>query len=407
MISCSDQTKTPAKKNTSENNCESVVSKTDKTNSPVIPAVIRSAVPHGSYGYEADTLQVSQYIRYIFQDSKGNLWFGTVGDGACRYDGTSLTYFTTREGLSGNNVQSIDEGKDGYLWFGTTGGLSKYDGTTFTNFSEKNGLSKNLVFSVLIDRSEAIWVGTAGGICKYNPAANSWSAPEIIFTSFPIPESAERLQIRNIAEDRNSNIWFGTEGGGAYRYNGKSLMHISEKDGLGNNKVLDILEDKDGNMWFCTYGGGIARFNPAEENRTGVKTVIKFTDKNCFGLNYAVMAMQEKSGTIWVSVRSGVCRFDPSSAVGTASKAFTYLGVKNGLTNGAIQSIFEDSAGNLWFGSGAGLFRLDRSRVDHPCNKNTCKHNLKMGSDRKEHDQELVKTFINVTKKGPWPGQFR
>ncbi|MGZ4090296.1 MAG: two-component regulator propeller domain-containing protein, partial [Bacteroidia bacterium] len=111
------------------------------------PIIIRSQVPTGSYFYKPDTLQVSQYIRRIFQDTKGNLWFGTVGDGVCRYDGRYLTYYTTREGFSGNNLQGIAEDKDGNLWFATTGGVSKYDDTakssSFTNFTTKEGLSDN------------------------------------------------------------------------------------------------------------------------------------------------------------------------------------------------------------------------------------------------------------------------
>jgi ligand-binding sensor domain-containing protein len=46
-------------------------------------------------------------------------------------------------------------------------------------------------------------------------------------------------------EDRAGNIWFATNGG-AYRYDGKTLTNISEKDGLCNNSVNCILEDKDG-----------------------------------------------------------------------------------------------------------------------------------------------------------------
>ena len=41
-----------------------------------------------------DTTLVSQYIRSIFQDSKGNLWFGTLGEGVVRYDVKTLTYFS-------------------------------------------------------------------------------------------------------------------------------------------------------------------------------------------------------------------------------------------------------------------------------------------------------------------------
>ncbi|MEO6040067.1 MAG: two-component regulator propeller domain-containing protein [Saprospiraceae bacterium] len=70
------------------------------------------------------------------RDKAGNLWFGTE-EGAFRYDGQSMTNFTTKDGLIGNNVFSIVEDKAGNLWFGTRNmGLCRYDGQSFTNFTD-------------------------------------------------------------------------------------------------------------------------------------------------------------------------------------------------------------------------------------------------------------------------------
>ena len=83
---------------------------------------------------EPDTaLRVSEFVRRIFHDKNGSLWLGTNGDGVCRYDGRSLAYFSTREGLSGNQITGIIEDKDGNLWFSTSGGVSKYDGNSFAS----------------------------------------------------------------------------------------------------------------------------------------------------------------------------------------------------------------------------------------------------------------------------------
>lgn len=107
--------------------------------------------------------QIGEYVVEIFEDTKGNLWFGTVTEGVARYDGKSLTYFSTKDGLSGNTVASIAEDKAGNLWFGTHSGLSKYDGKTFTNFTVKEGLCDDRVSNILKDKVGNIWVGTWGG----------------------------------------------------------------------------------------------------------------------------------------------------------------------------------------------------------------------------------------------------
>jgi hypothetical protein len=56
------------------------------------PIVIRKFKAVGMLP-DLDTTLVSQYIRSIFQDSKGNLWFGTMNEGVVRYDVKTLTYF--------------------------------------------------------------------------------------------------------------------------------------------------------------------------------------------------------------------------------------------------------------------------------------------------------------------------
>ncbi len=72
-----------------------------------------------------------------------------------------LRHFTEKEGLSGNNVNSILEDRAGNLWFGTEyGGVSVYNGQTFTHYNDKDGLSDNNINSIFEDSHGNIWFGT-------------------------------------------------------------------------------------------------------------------------------------------------------------------------------------------------------------------------------------------------------
>lgn len=42
----------------------------------------------------------------------------------CPYDGKRFTHYTTKEGLSGDQVRGILEDKQGHQWFATNNGLS-------------------------------------------------------------------------------------------------------------------------------------------------------------------------------------------------------------------------------------------------------------------------------------------
>ena len=124
--------------------------------------------------------QLSPFVRRIFQDRSGNLWFGTNGEGVIRYDGDALEYFSIDDGFGGVAVRGIVQDKEGNLWFGTEGGVSKYDGKSFTNFTEKDGLVNNDVWSIAIDRKGIIWIGTLQGVSRFDGKE---------FAPFALPES--------------------------------------------------------------------------------------------------------------------------------------------------------------------------------------------------------------------------
>ena len=44
----------------------------------------------------SDTLKFTSGIRAIFQDRKGNYWFGSHNEGVSLYDGSSFKYFTIK-----------------------------------------------------------------------------------------------------------------------------------------------------------------------------------------------------------------------------------------------------------------------------------------------------------------------
>lgn len=91
------------------------------------------------------------------QDKNGNIWFSNWG-GAYRFDGSSFTTFTKKDGLPGA-VSRIIEDKKGKLWFGGDG-LSRFDGKSFKTFNPKEGLAQPGIWSVLEDKTGNFWVGT-------------------------------------------------------------------------------------------------------------------------------------------------------------------------------------------------------------------------------------------------------
>jgi ligand-binding sensor domain-containing protein len=66
----------------------------------------------------------------IGEDRDGNIWFGTIDQGAWRYDGVTLRQFTEADGLNTKQVTAIYTDRQGDLWVGGNG-VFKFNGTAF------------------------------------------------------------------------------------------------------------------------------------------------------------------------------------------------------------------------------------------------------------------------------------
>lgn len=331
--------------------CTSCNGQVKSNTSKPIPKVIRNFKP-AALAPDFDTTLVSQYIRSIFQDSKDNLWFGTLGDGVVKYDIKTLTYFSNPDGFYNQTVYAINEDNDENMWFGTDQGVYKYDGKSFKNYNQKDGLNHVDITrkGILVDKSRNIWVGTHGGVYRYDPVADSEGRK-----SFSLFKELPPINVAGIMEDKNGNIWVASSDRGVFRYNPsegeKSLVNFNEKENLGENYAGGIAQDKMGNMWFTTQNG-ICKYDG--------KTLTEYTAKDGLGGTEFWGIIIEESGIIWVTARGSTTRFDPSIPLPNP-KAFKVFTPADGL-NCCVQSMFQDKSGNMWWGAGQGLYRFDGTR---------------------------------------------
>ena len=80
---------------------------------------------------------------------------------------------SSAEGLGNNQVTSILEDKDGFIWIATRASVDRFDGKTVKNYSlyENDIISEGrLQFYILQDDKGNIWACTSSGkIYQYNP----------------------------------------------------------------------------------------------------------------------------------------------------------------------------------------------------------------------------------------------
>lgn len=300
--------------------------------------------------------QLCQHLRRIFQDSKGNLWFGTNIYGVMRYNGDTLEYFDEKDGLGMGRITSMLEDEAANVWFATSGGLTKYDGVSFTNYTAKDEQGNNSIWGMVRDQDGVFWLGTLEGVSKFDGEK---------FTAFPIPKatvsdttsilSYNRVSV--VLKDSKGTLWFGTDGFGICKYDGEHFTQVTTEDGLCDNNIAELMEDSKGNVWIGTMFGGVSRYDGESFTNFTKDGIIK-------GLEISGL-YEDNEGNIWFAAENeGVYRYDGN----TFTNYYKGAGIQ---TNGML-AMLKDREGRFWFGGWGGLFRYDGQ------------------------------SFFSITKDGPW-----
>ena len=129
----------------------------------------------------------SEHIQYIYEDSDGILWLGTLNGGLNRFNPISgeFTHYLNDPGnpnsISNNRVKCVLEPEihgDEILWIGTNGGgLNRFDkkSGTFRAYTMEQGLPSNTIHGILEDKVGDLWLSTNKGLAQFDPLTGEFS----------------------------------------------------------------------------------------------------------------------------------------------------------------------------------------------------------------------------------------
>jgi signal transduction histidine kinase/ligand-binding sensor domain-containing protein/DNA-binding response OmpR family regulator len=247
------------------------------------------------------------------------LFVGTYGDGLFISDPGSDRFRQIMAGansqdLNSNNIFSIKEDSKGNIWVGTNGqGLNVLNskGDVVVRYTPNPKLANDVqlpingfIRDIEEDCDGNIWIGThGGGIAVFHPDSKAFTVYSTINSKLP------NDKILSLLEDRHGNIWAATYGSGVAVFNKttKQFSTFSETDGLKNNSCYNILEDQNGLIWVTT-NRGISSIDFA------TKKINNYNGHNGIQTNNFVhdAGLRLTSGELFFGGQEGFNYFDPA-----------------------------------------------------------------------------------------------
>ncbi len=293
-----------------------------------------------------------------FLDSKNNLWFCSRGGGIFLFDGSSITNFTTENGLLDNSISCFLEDQNGFMWFGGSKGLYKFDGEKFYIHQIPQSdtsstwldlvypvVNPNQILSLLEDKLGNIWIGTNGaGVYKYDGHTYKQYLSNV---GMIYDDGLQHNIVLSMVNDHDDNIWFSSlSHGGISRYDGQSFTHFVEE--LSDDFIRIVYCDSKNRIWVGTHGNHNGGFDLYDH-----QSFTSFHKTNDgFAHNNVSWVYEDKKGILWLgSGTTNMTLFD--------GQHFTDFKDQNGHTYPNIHFIVEDDKSNIWFGGKNGLWQFD------------------------------------------------
>jgi signal transduction histidine kinase/ligand-binding sensor domain-containing protein/DNA-binding response OmpR family regulator len=256
-------------------------------------------------------------------------------------------HLTTDEGIANNTVRYIFQDSRGFIWLGTLNGLNRYDGYSFLTFRPDDkvpiSLADHRVRQLSEDGSGHLWINT---IAEQFSCYDLEKECFVDFTGC----GEYRQSYGRIMTARNGDTWLYHENNGCRRVifdRGafSSVAFKKEKGNLPFDYVTYVYEDELGDVWIGGRGG-VAMVK-------GDSTVMVVNNHSAFGAMSYGKDVFFISGTGELVIRKGDLNSRVLTRLGEGGKSTTVYGTLR--------------LRNDWYiftGEGGYVFHLDSRRLE-------------------------------------------
>jgi signal transduction histidine kinase/ligand-binding sensor domain-containing protein len=243
-----------------------------------------------------------------------------------------LQLYTQSHGLASSVITALAQDSQGFLWVGTTNGLSRFDGISFTSFSTPQGFPNDYITAIHESRHQpgTLWVGTMlGGLARFR---NSQA------TRFNLDAQSPPRTITHLEEDSSGILWVATERG-LYAITGDSTRPVV---------IADVSPETSG----LTRTGETIWFSQDETLYTleaghRFPRIVRISALR----NASILALHGWKDSLWISTGEGEILLVQDTVVLARWRS----------PGGRVTQIRTDAEGSLWCIARDGLLSIQRS----------------------------------------------
>ena len=295
----------------------------------------------------------------LFFDRQGMMWVGSSA-GLRSYDGYDFRSYQsdgyTKCLFPSNNILAITEDKHDRLWIGTRNGLVRMDRRTgqFKTY-HLPGSRQRVVYTLFTARDGHVWIGTDGGLSRYEPGRDcfvTYSDRNAIVMD--VRGQKSRLgdySVKAITEDKHGNLYLGTWGNGLLFFAPSQRKFVSYDRLNARNSAYSLLFDSRGRLWIGTWGYGIVRMDrPYDRTNPGLHSY----NSAQTGFDICYNLTEEPAGKkVWACSRGGLTAIDMDDNMGHCAN-YTAIGDEaQTVALGGPKRITTDRKGCLWIETAA------------------------------------------------------
>ncbi|MFZ2285566.1 MAG: two-component regulator propeller domain-containing protein, partial [Bacteroidales bacterium] len=236
-----------------------------------------------------------------------------------------LTNYSSKNGISHDNVRQIVADSSGFIWMATWDGLTRYDGTDFVNYFHDPADSTTIPYFsvrfVVIDALDNLWIATDNGIlCLFDRAR-------------------------------------------------EEFREVRSMGGHSINDLVSFISGPDGNLWLLLRKG-MLRYDPATGETFFYRWPAKIHEITQLLFSQYTIVF-DGPDHLWLAgpavIEAGLIE-DQAGSQGSAEILSVSTVEREPGRNGLFffgtgkASITRDTDGSLWVAATTGLFRLDSEK---------------------------------------------